>query len=121
MIKSDMPKIVQERRYTIPPEEVGYWELSAAIIRFAVEEYRYNMGMLLEKKCVKYAAREVEELRKFFGSQHFGIISGLEDPQLFLRTLDEQIKYEAEKGIRHKRKYVKTVDGKNTALKEAMR
>ena len=80
--------------YTIPPEERGYYELSAAIVSVAIRDYR---------KCRKINSRGTEELRQFFLSEIFEKISMVENPNMFLKKLDEQIDLEIKSGIRRKR------------------
>ena len=81
--------------YRVPPEERGYYELSTAIVATAVKDYRR----------VRKAShtREIEILRKFFLSDVFENISGVENPSMFLVRLDEQIDTEIRNGIRRKR------------------
>lgn len=81
--------------YTIPPEQRGYYELSSAIVSIAVRDYR---------RCRKMVcSREIEKLRKFFLSEVFENISGVDNPNMFLRMLDEQIDKEISSGAKRKR------------------
>ena len=80
--------------YTMPPEERGYYELAAAIINVAVKDYR---------QCRKINSKGAEEIRRFFLSDVFEQISMVDNPNLFLKRLDDQIDLEIRSGIRRKR------------------
>ena len=81
--------------YTIPPEQRGYYELSSAIVSTAVRDYR------MYKKV--NSLREMELIRKFFLSEVFENISGVDNPNVFLQRLDEEIEKELRSGVRRKR------------------
>ena len=82
------------RSYRVPPEDRGYYELSSAIISIAIKDYR---------RYRKTSSSEVETLREFFLSETFENISMIDNPNLFLRKLDEEIDKEIKSGIRRKR------------------
>ena len=96
-----MVKVADETMaYRVPPEERGYYELSSAIISFAVDDYRrLRRGT---------PTRELKRLRDFFLSDVFENLSGVENPSLFLIRLDEQIdeeiRREKEDGVTRKRR-----------------
>lgn len=81
--------------YTVPPDERGYYELSTAIVSMAVKDYRR-----LKRTA---HTRELELLRKFFLSDIFENISGIENPNMFLLKLDEQIDREINNNVHRKR------------------
>ena len=81
--------------YTVPPEQRGYYELSSAIVATAIKDYRVCRKMT--------AQREIESIRRFFLSEIFENISGVENPSDFLQRLDRQIDRELAEGIKRKR------------------
>ena len=87
--------------YRIPPEDRGFYELSTAIVSTAIKDYR---------RVVKLShTKEIERLRKFFLSEVFENISGVENPNVFLLKLDDQINAEIRSGIRRKREKQKMI------------
>ena len=80
--------------YRVPPEERGFYELASAIVNVAVKDYR---------RCRRYNLRETEKIRQFFLSEVFENISMVENPNVFLKMLDDQIDAELKSGIRRKR------------------
>ena len=97
--------------YTVPPEQRGYYELSSAIVRTAVEDYRSYRKMWNRDRDGKRAQWLVDELRTFFMSDLFEKISGLDNPNVFLMQLDAQIDKECAEGVRRKR-YKSTIQFK---------
>lgn len=97
--------------YTVPPEQRGYYELSSAIVRTAVEDYRTYRKLWNRDREGRRAQWLVDEMRTFFMSDLFEKISGLENPNVFLMRLDEQIDRECVEGVRRKR-YKSTVSSR---------
>lgn len=91
------------RTYRMPPEERGYYELSIAIIRTAVEEYRRYKRLTLANERNKSAYTHLEGLRTFFLSELFENLSGLEDPYEFLKMLDRETEQDFREGVQRKR------------------
>ena len=89
--------------YTVPPEERGYYELSSAIVRMAVADYRVYRRAWHRSNGGRRAQWLIDDLRTFFMSELFEKISGLENPNAFLMRLDEQIDKEFAEGVRRKR------------------
>ena len=89
--------------YRLPPEQIGYYELSSAIVRTAVEDYRAFKMMQLNDGRSKRAQYLVDDLRTFFMSSLFEAISGVANPNAFLLRLDEQIEKEFNDGTKRKR------------------
>ena len=89
--------------YRIPPEQRGFYELSSAIVRTAVEDYRAFKMMWLNNSQSKRAQYLIKEMRTFFTSETFEAISGIANPNAFLARLDEQIEKEHENGEKRKR------------------
>ena len=85
----------EQLAYRCPPEQRGYYELSSAIVSMAVRDYR-------RLKKTSHTG-EITLLRKFFLSDVFENISGIENPNAFLVMLDEQIEEEIRKGVKRKR------------------
>ena len=89
--------------YTMPPEQRGFYELSCAIVKTAVEDYRvYRKAWHMDKEA-KRAQWQLDQLRTFFMSDMFEKISGFENPNAFLMQLDEQIDQEYENNVKRKR------------------
>ena len=80
--------------YNIPPEDRGYYELSAAIVSVAVRDYRRHR---------KNNSSCAEDIKDFFLSEVFENISMVENPNMFLKMLDEQIDHEIKNGVQRKR------------------
>ena len=97
--------------YTVPPEQRGYYELSSAIVRMAVEDYRTYRKAWHRNKEGRRAQWLIDEMRTFFLSDVFEKISGLENPNAFLMRLDEQIDKEYAAGAKRKR-YKSTIQFK---------
>lgn len=89
--------------YRVPPEERGYCELSIAIVRLAVEDYRRNKRKTFKDANDKGAYGLMIELRTFFLSDEFEALTGVSNPCEFLEKLDSQIEYEYINGIQRKR------------------
>lgn len=89
--------------YRIPPEQRGFYELSSAIVRVAVEDYRTFKKMLLANGNSKRAQYLTNEMRTFFSSEMFEALSGIENPNAFMMRLDEQIEKEFQNGEKRKR------------------
>lgn len=88
--------------YTIPPEQRGYYELSTAIVRTAVSDYRRakRATLIRDDKCARCS---LMDLRTFFLSDLFEVLTGIDYAYDFLDSLDKQVEEEVEKGIRRKR------------------
>lgn len=91
------------KSYRMPPEERGYYELSIAIIRTAVADYRKQRRLYLANEKNRSAYSLMIGLRAFFLSDVFENISGLEDPYQFLHMLDKEIDEDFQAGTKRKR------------------
>ena len=86
----------EQKSYTVPPEERGYYELSSAIVCTAIKDYRRARRFSCNSELYK-------SLRDFFLSEIFENLSGCDNPNLFLVRLDEEIDKETASGYRRKR------------------
>ena len=86
---------MSDRVYRLPTEQRGYYELASAIMSVAVEDYRRA------KKADNEEA--LTELRSFFRSELFEVMSGVGNANKFLQQLDEKIDKEIKSGAKRKR------------------
>lgn len=75
----------------------GLRKLSAAIIRPVVREYKQAINRLYKHPQSKVIRRQVLELRDFFLSDWFGIISMGADGEAVIRSIEIKAEKEREK------------------------
>lgn len=96
-----MNRDLADTSYRVAPEERGYYDLSIAVIRLAVEDYRFQKRISLKYKG--RGSSQLDELRSFFLSGFFETLSGVASPTDFLKLLDREIEEEYSSGDAPKR------------------
>lgn len=84
--------------------DAGVMKLSVAIVRPAVREYKAAVHRLYKYPKSQTARKQVLELRDFFLSKWFGVISMGMDGEAVIRSVEIQAEKEHEEKRRRKQK-----------------